>query len=141
MDGSFPSDFNFSLRFGPFKDHKINTFDSTYKTVCGDNDTVVKAIFTHKEMLEIYRTLIKNNYLRLPDTIEEHPFCQMPCCDYDLEVTMNSKKKCSHFLCGPCDRSKDTNVQRFDSIQMMIIGTLLSKPEIRKLPRTNRLAL
>ena len=134
-----PPDFNFSLSFGDFGD-QISTFDSTYKralTVDDSHypgDTAVKVLFTKEEMQYIYQTLIKYNYLNIPDTIIVSASVR-PYASSLLAVVVNSKKKTIYSIeNSPSNGYLDV----FDSIQSCILKIAFSKKEIRNLPPDTR---
>ena len=138
-----PSDFNFSFSFlfTRFNDYKVSTFDSTYKTVVGDNDTVIKVVFTEEDKLKVYDTLMKYEYMKLPDTVINDPPCSMPEENDSLVVEANSKMKTIYLTGGPCREPAKPVNQRFNSIRNTIMNILFSKKEVERLPKSNRGAL
>ena len=129
-----PSDFNFSYSFDYTE--LINTFDSTYGRRYNLHDTTVSLTLTSEEKQKIYKTMMENEVLTLPDIFEINTkgMCIAPSKTDFLIIQINRAKKKIRYS-YECDPPKEPKLsERYLNITKVILDIIKTKKQVEKLP-------
>jgi len=136
-----PIDFNFTYSID--NRESLNTFDSTYRRAYFLRDTIIQVLPTSKEMYELFRVMVENSVLELPDTFitaKVHT-CVIPSSTIYLSVTMNRKTKNIVYDCGCFPKSDTVKEENFQNIIKAIRSIISTKKAIRDLPKSDIILL
>lgn len=140
-DTFYPEDFDFCLNFNTYGRNQIDTYKGTFtKDLVLDGTMTIDFEIPEDMKRDIFKLMIENEIMSLPDELKVEGMAVTPACDYKLTVTMDGKTKeiiwKEGFSPALTDKLPKEN-QKFLEIVKFISDYIYSTDEYKKMPKPN----
>ena len=135
-NNQIPADFYFEIHFGRPKSNlntdNFNTKNSLFQRGYSNGDTSIRINLTAQETQKIYLSFFTNDFLKLPEEVDQDTFLNKGIDMTDISLFSNGqlkKVRCFNYEILP----QTNELDRFENVKKTILGIITSKQNYKSL--------